>query len=297
MMKPVARVDGRFACPVAGRPVLDPAKAAWNGAMLLATLLLAAPLFTWGAFGLFLATTYASLLIGHSVGMHRLMIHRSFDCPKPIERMLVYVGVLVGVSGPFGIIRIHDIRDWAQRQPACHDFFAHRRPLALDLAWQLAFRFEFEKPPGLTVEPHFADDPWHRFFDASWRLHQLPLAGLFYLLGGWPWVVWGVCARLFVSSAGHWTITHFCHRPGLGRWRVLAASVQASNLHGLGLLTYGECWHNNHHAFPESARIGLDPGQADPAWWLIRAMEAGGIASNVGRPRPAARREDLAESQ
>lgn len=294
-MKPVARVDGTFACAVSGRPVVDPPKAAWNGGMLLATLLFAAPLFTWGAFALFLATTYASLLIGHSVGMHRLMIHRTFACPKPVERLLVYAGVLVGVAGPFGIIRIHDVRDWAQRQPACHDFFAHRRGFALDLAWQLAFRFEFEKPPVVTVEPHFRSDPWHLFFEKSWRLHQLPLAGLFYLCGGWPWVVWGICARVIVSSAGHWTITHFCHRPGRGRWYVEGASVQASNLPGLGLLTYGECWHNNHHAFPESARIGLERGQADPAWWLIRMLERFGIASNVGRPRPSASREDLAE--
>ena len=294
-MKPVMRVDGRFASAVAGRPLLDPAKAAWNGGMLLTTLLFAAPLFTWGAFALFLAATYASLLVGHSVGMHRMMIHRSFACAKPVERLLVYVGVLVGVAGPFGIIRIHDVRDWAQRQPDCHDFFAHRRNLALDLIWQLAFRFAFERAPILTVEPHFRDDSWHRFFERSWRLHQLPLAALFYLGGGWPWLVWGVCARVVVSSAGHWTITHFCHRPGHGRWLVKGASVQASNLPGLGLITYGECWHNNHHAFPESARIGLERGQLDPAWWLIAALERLGVAWAVGRPRGESSREDLAE--
>ena len=295
MMKPVLRVDGSGACAVGGRPVLDPAKAAWNGAMLAATLLFSIPLFTWGAFALFVAATYATLLIGHSVGMHRMMIHRSFACPKPLERLLIYAGVLVGVAGPFGIIRIHDLRDWAQRQGACHDFFAHRRALPLDLVWQLAFRFEFERPPVIAVEPHFRDDPWIRFFERSWRLHQLPLAGLFFLLGGWPWVVWGVCARLIVGSAGHWTITHYCHRPGRGRWEVLGASVQARDLPGLGLLTYGECWHNNHHAFPESARIGLEPGQADPAWWLIRLLERTGLARRVGRPRPVECREDLAE--
>lgn len=296
MMKPVLRVDGRGACAISGRPLMDPAKAAWNGGMLLATLLFAVPLFTWGAFTLFLATTYLSLLIGHSVGMHRLMIHRTFDCAKPLERALIYVGVLVGVAGPFGIVRIHDMRDWAQRQPQCHPFFAHTKPYLYDLVWQLAFTFRFERPPVITIEPRFANDPFYTILERNWRFQQLPLAGLFFLLGGWSWVVWGVCARVFVSTAGHWTITYICHNPGTGRWRVPGAAVQASNLRGMGLLTYGECWHNNHHAFPESARIGLDRGQLDPGWWLITALERLGLVWNVGRPRSSVDREDLIEA-
>jgi stearoyl-CoA desaturase (delta-9 desaturase) len=296
MMKPVLRIDDRGACAVSGTPVFDLPKAVWNGSMLLAALLLAVPLFTWGAFTLFLTTTYFSLLIGHSVGMHRLMIHRTFQCSKPVERTLIYVGVLVGVAGPFGIIRIHDIRDWAQRQASCHDFFAHSRALPADLLWQLAFKFRFDRPPSLTIEPRFRDDPFYRFLDRTWRLQQLPLACLFFAIGGWPWVIWGVCARVFVSAAGHWTITYFCHNPGPGRWHVSGASVQASNLRGMGLLTYGECWHNNHHAFPESARIGLESGQLDPAWWLISALERNGLVWSVGRPRAFQDRDDLIDA-
>ena len=261
--------------------------------MLAVALTIGPMMFTWGALALFAATTYASLLIGHSVGMHRMMIHRSFVCPKPIERLLIYIGVLVGVSGPFSIIRIHDIRDWAQRQPECHEFFAHRRSFTRDLLWQLAYKFKFDRPPTLTIEPRLSGDPWYRFIERTWRLHQLVPAIAFYVIGGWPWVVWGVCVRVIVSTAGHWTITYFCHNPGPGRWRVKGAVVQASNLPGFGLLTYGECWHNNHHAFPESARIGLERGQTDPGWHLIRLMERCGLAQNVGRPREPAMREDL----
>ncbi len=296
MMKPVLRINDHAACAITGTPVLDLPKAAWNGAMLLATLTLAVPLFTWGAFALFLATTYFSLLIGHSVGMHRLMIHRTFECAKPVERALIYVGVLVGVAGPFGIIRIHDTRDWAQRRPKCHDFFAHTKPLPNDLLWQLAFKFRFERAPTLTVESKFRDDWFYRFLESTWRLHQLPLATVFFVIGGWSWVVWGICVRVLVSAAGHWTITYFCHNPGSGRWRVSGAAVQASNLGGMGLLTYGECWHNNHHAFPESARIGLDANQPDPAWWLISLFERVGVARNVGGPRLKCEQDDLVEA-
>jgi fatty-acid desaturase len=296
MMKPVLRVDGSAADPVMGKPIIDWPKALWNGGMLGATMLFAIPLFSWGAFVLFLVTTYMSLLVGHSVGMHRMMIHRSFDCPEWLERLLIYIGVLVGVSGPYGIIRIHDMRDWAQRQPTCHEFFAHTRSFPVDLWWQLTSRFAFANPPKLTIEPRFADDAFYQFLDKTWRWQQLPLAVLFYAIGGWGWVIWGICARVFISTAGHWTITYICHNPGPGRWTVRNAAVQASNLRGMGLITYGECWHNNHHAFPESARIGLEAGQTDPGWWVVRLLETSGLARNVGRPRPVHLRDDLMAS-
>lgn len=131
--------------------------------------------------------------------------------------------------------------------------------------------------------------------DATWRWQQVPLAALLYWAGGWPFVLWGVCARVLASTAGHWTVTYFCHNPGPGRWIVREAGIQASNLPGLGLVTYGECWHNNHHAFPESARIGLEEKQPDPGWWVIRALEKAGWVDQVALPRSAAQRDDLCE--
>ncbi|WP_108788754.1 fatty acid desaturase [Erythrobacter sp. Alg231-14] len=291
-MAPVIRIDGSVADPTAGTVRIDWPKAVWNGAMLLGTAC-AIALATWQSVLLFLALTYATLLIGHSVGMHRMMIHRSFKSPRWFARILIYIGTLVGVSGPSGIIAIHDIRDWAQREPACHDFFAHRRSLFQDLVWNLTCRFEFDRTPVLTIESKIADDAFYQFLDATWRWHQLLIAIVLYWIGGWPFVLWGICARVFVSAAGHWTITYFCHNPGPGRWQVKAAGIQASNLPGLGLLTYGECWHNNHHAFPESARIGIEKGQSDPGWWIIRMLENIGLAYEVGRPRGNKARGDL----
>lgn len=80
---------------------------------------------------------------------------------------------------------------------------------------------------------------------------------------------------------------------GQGSWQVKGAVVQASNLPGLGLITYGECWHNNHHAFPEWAQIGLGRGQADPAWYVLGVLERFGWVWNLGQPRPESEREDL----
>jgi len=293
MRKGVWRVNGDGADATVGRVVWAPAKSLWNSAMVGTALITGPVTVTFDAVVLFVLLTYATLLLGHSVGMHRLLIHRTCECPKWLERILIYVGVLVGMAGPYGVLRIHDIRDWAQRLPSCHDFFSHRRSLFVDAFWQLHCRFEFKRPPALLIEKEFLDDPWLRLMDRTWMLQQLPLALLLYALGGWAWVVWGICCRVSVSVIGHWVVTYLCHNPGPGSWHVLGAGVQAANLKGFGVLTVGECWHNNHHAFPESARMGLEPNQPDPGYWILSKLQGVGLVWNATLPREISEREDL----
>ena len=123
--------------PVTGRVVWDPIHSLWNGGMLAAALVFGAATFSLGALAVFVITTGATLLLGHSVGFHRRLIHGSFGCPLWLERLLVWFGTLVGMSGPFWMIRTHDLRDWAQRQTDCHDYLAHRRPMIVDAVWQM----------------------------------------------------------------------------------------------------------------------------------------------------------------
>lgn len=293
MRKRVWRVGGENASPVIGRVVWAPAKSLWNTGMLVAAFILGPMTASWDAVLMFAVLTYTTLLIGHSVGMHRLLIHRAYSCSKTLERFLVYVGVLVGMAGPFSILRIHDIRDWAQREPHCHDFFSHRRSLLLDALWQLHSRFEFERPPAFYIEQEFLDDPWMQWMERTWMLQQLPLAVVLYWIGGWGWVIWGVCCRVCVSVAGHWIVTYHCHNPGPGIWHVRGAGVQASNLAGLGIITMGECWHNNHHAFPESACMGTEPDQIDPGYWVLQKLEQLNLVWDIGVPRGVSAREDL----
>ena len=293
MRKKVWRIDGTNAQAIDGKVVWSPVKSIWSTTVLLASLLLAPLYFSWSAFAFFLIFTYLSMLFGHSIGMHRNFIHRSFECSKPLERFLVWIGVLVGMAGPFGILKIHDTRDWAQRQARCHEFFAHKRGLFLDAFWQMHCTFKFEKPPRFSVEPEFANDRWYIVMEKTWLLQQIVFGGVLYFFGGMSWLVWGLFVRVAVSVASHWIVTYFAHNPGAGDWFVRDAFVQASNLKHLAFLTHGECWHNNHHAFPESACMGIYPGQLDIGWIVLRKMEKLGLVKNLGVPRDESHREDL----
>lgn len=296
-MRPaVFRVDGSEANPVHGRVVWAPLKSIWINSCLIGFIGGVFFATSASAIALFLILTYVTLLLGHSVGMHRKLIHQTYDCSKALEYFLVYLGVIVGMAGPIGLIRVHDIRDWAQREPNCHDFFSHRRPLWLDAFWQLNCRFVFARPPILEIEEEIAGDRFYQFLERTWILQQVPLALLLFWLGGWAWIVWGVFGRVFVSVAGHWTVTYLTHNPGPGRWIVPAAGVQASNIPGAGFITMGECWHNNHHAFPESAKIGLAAEEVDPGWTVLKWFQSAGWVWSLRLPRDNTQQEDLSRA-
>jgi len=123
--------------PVSGTVRWKPEKSIWIGSMTLAALALGPLTFSWSALGVFFVLCGITLCAGHSVGMHRRMIHHAFECPLWLEYLLIELGVLVGMAGPFGMIRQHDVRDWAQRQPDCHDFLCHRHGIARDYFEQL----------------------------------------------------------------------------------------------------------------------------------------------------------------
>ncbi len=278
---------------VKGRVHWAPAKSIWIGSMTLASLILGPLWFSWSAFFLFLLTTGITLCFGHSVGMHRRLIHGSFACPLWLEYFCVYLGTLVGMAGPMGMTRTHDFRDWAQRQEDCHDYFCHRRGFWHDAWWQMHCELRLERAPAFVPEPRLAASRFYGFLERHWMVQQLPWAILFYGLDGWGWVVWGVCARVAVSVTGHWLVGHFAHREGGQSWVVEGAAAQGYNITIAGLISMGESWHNNHHAFPGSARLGLFAGEVDLGWLLILAFERLGLASEIVTPDIMPRRAEL----
>jgi fatty-acid desaturase len=278
---------------VEGKVLWQPDKSIWVSSLTLIALIGAPLTFSMDALVLFIITSAITICAGHSVGMHRLLIHKSFYTPKWLQRLLVYFGTLVGMAGPFGMIAAHDVRDWAQRQSECHDLFAHRRHFFQDAWWQMHCVVDLDRPPRFVIEPEIADDRYYQFLEKYWMLQQLPWAILFYMAGGLPWVIWGIPLRVTASLTGHWLIGHFAHRRGQQGWVVDDVCVQGYNIPYASLITFGESLHGNHHAFPGSARLGIENGQLDPGWWFIKLLEYAGLAENVKDPVQVGEREGL----
>jgi stearoyl-CoA desaturase (delta-9 desaturase) len=188
------------------------------------------------------------------------------------------------MQGPYWVIQSHDFRDWAQRQSNCHDFLKHGRGALTDAWWNLHCRLVLHHPPMFDPGPGVADDAFYRFLQRTWMLQQLPVAIVLYATGGLPWVIWGVCVRVTVGVSMHWFVGYICHTHGPQSWLVNGGAVQAHNVPWAAIPSMGESWHNNHHAFPASARHGLYPGQLDLGFEFLKLLERIGLVWNIQTP-------------
>jgi stearoyl-CoA desaturase (delta-9 desaturase) len=281
--------------PCEGQVYWKWSKSLWYLAALLVTVVLAPRTATPGAVLVSFFLTVVTLCLGHTVGMHRRLIHESFACARWLEYVLVYLGVLVGIAGPFRIIYLHDIRDWAQRHPACNAFFIHTNSWWKDFFQQLHCDLRLAHPPRFVIEDRVRHDRFYAFLQKTWMLQQIPLALLLYFIGGAGWVVWGIGVRLLVSLTGHWLVGYLAHNHGGKTWVIQGAAVQGFNVRGFSLLTMGENWHNNHHAFPESSRLGLKRGEWDPGWLALKIFARCGWVWNLATPETLPPRAERVE--
>ena len=268
-------------------------KSIWSSSCYLIALIGGVWTFNWDAFLLFLLFTAFVLCFGHSLGMHRKLIHQSFDCPKWLEYFLVHLGVIVGLAGPIGMLRTHDTRDWAQRQAQCHPYFGHQKDMLTDWWWQVHCDIKLNRPPEFKCPEGIKNDAIYHWMEKHWILQQLPWAVLFFLLGGISWVIWGIFVRVAVSITGHWLIGYFAHNNGHQHWLVDGADIQGHNIKYTSLITMGESLHNNHHAFPNSAKFALKKGELDPGWWVLKVLELIKLASHLKTPDDLPKRKEL----
>ncbi|WP_434278839.1 acyl-CoA desaturase [Acinetobacter sp. CE-15] len=275
-----------------GKVIWSPLKSIWVMMMYLFGIYGVLFLSSIENFLVFLISSAITLCLGHSLGMHRRLIYQSYECPKWLEYLFVHFGVIVGLAGPFGMVRTHDIRDWAQRQPKCHPYFSHQSSFLKDGFWQIHCDIVLKHPP-IFKEESILDTQFYRFMEKTWMLQQLPLALILYLIGGVEWVIWETCLRVAISVTGHWLIGYFAHNSGHRSWHVNGAGVQGYNIKFCGLITMGECWHNNHHAFPGSAKLGLEKGQSDPGWWVLIILSKIGLVKNLKLVADLEERQEL----
>lgn len=277
--------------PRDGHIVWNPLHSLWNGGMMAAAILFGPATVSWSGLGAALLLGALSML-GFSVGLHRHYAHAAFECGVWTGRVLAWLGVLTGIDGPIGMVRAHHLSDWAQQRDEAYDFFTHRRSWLTHMIWRAHGRIVLQRAPVFDLG-RLQGDPMIRLLDRTWMLQQVVLAVPLYAVGGWPLVVWGVPVRVMATVTAYWTLAHLAHRPNGHS----ARHKPGNDVGWAAVLTLGEAWHSNHHAWPSSAKIGLHPGQSDWGWRFIQLLERLGLAWNVRTPETMVeRRAALAEA-
>jgi stearoyl-CoA desaturase (delta-9 desaturase) len=276
-----------------GRVVFDPYRALWLWGMLLVTAVAALPAVTLGRTLVSLLLSLLTLCLGHSVGLHRGLIHRSYECGRVLRGLLAWLFVLSGLGGPLAWARLHAVRDYWQNRRDCPRLFAYDHSLARDFLWNLHCSFRARDARAEARLPRdVLTDPWLRFLERTWPLHVLALGALLWLADGPGAVAVCLCARTAAGILGHWFIGYAAHVWGERRYAIPGARETGTNVWILGLISFGEGFHNNHHAFPGSARMGLLPREFDLGWLCLRLFRWFGwvrALQSVSRRRHALR--------
>ena len=278
----------------------------WNGRRLLwvhvayfaaihAIALLGFWTFSWTGLGLALVGWWIAGSLGICLTYHRLLTHRGFRVPKPLEYLGTVFGMLASEGGAISWVAMHRIHHARsdQRGQDIHSpkdgfWWSHLGWIVCELEMDYG---EMER----RYAPELVADPVHRILN---RIHLLPniLVGLgLYAWGGWSYVIWGVFVRLVITLHGTWLVNSATHTWGYRTWKT---NEDSRNLWWVGLLAWGEGWHNTHHAFQRSARHGFEWWELDATWLVIRALGAVGLAKDIRLlPRNAERFRIRAEDE
>jgi stearoyl-CoA desaturase (delta-9 desaturase) len=256
-------------------------KTAWLWGHLLPALVLAPRHVGPGTLVAALLLTWLTLCLGHSVGLHRGLIHRTYAMPRAVERALVALFVLTGLGGPLSWIRLHHVRDHWQNQPVCPPYFAYRHGLLRDFVWNLHCRFEPRGWERYRVPAVLEKDAWLRFLERTWWAWVLAFHAAVAAVAGWEAALVAGVARVAGAVLGHWFIGYWTHKHGPRRFAIPGASETGTNSLVLGWISFGEGFHNNHHALPGSARMGIERHELDLGWLTLLALERVGLAREV----------------
>ncbi len=255
----------------------------------LALVALLPRFWSWQALVILLVLYWVTACLGVTLGYHRLLSHRSFRVPHWLERVFATCGALSCQHGPIDWVGLHrHHHKFSDTAVDHHDsnlgfWWSH-------MGWMLVGVPALAAVPQLTGD--LAVDPYYRWLNRWFLSLQLILGVVLYWLGsvsgvgGWSLVLWGIPLRLVIVYQFTWLVNSATHR-----WGQVShdSGDHSRNNPWVAAVTFGEGWHNNHHAFPHSARHGVDRGQIDLTWEHIRVLRALGLASHVRLPRAVAR--------
>nr|GLL47109.1 palmitoyl-monogalactosyldiacylglycerol delta-7 desaturase, chloroplastic-like [Ipomoea trifida] len=242
--------------------------------------------FSWDAVGLAFGL-YIITGLGVTLSYHRNLSHRSYKLPKWLEYFFAYCGVHAFQGDPIGWVSNHRYHhQYVDTKNDLHSpiegfWYSH-------VGWIYDTKSANERSERPTNVADLENQFFYKFIHNTYIIHPIILATLLYAIGGFPYIVWGMGVRIafvyhvtsFVNSA--------CHQWGNRAWNTNDLST---NNWLIALLSFGEGWHNNHHAFEFSARHGLEWYQLDITWSIVWALQAVGLATDVKLPTNAQKRK------
>jgi len=235
-------------------------------------------MFSWKVFLVALVLNWLCIGLGISLGYHRLHTHRSFRVPKFLERLFAVFGALTLEGGPIFWVATHRLHHQKSDQPGDpHSprdgaWWAH-------VGWILFGEANHNNTKKLAkYAPDLAKDPFYVWLN-NWHWVPMVVLGLGLLaVGGLPMMLWGICLRVVYGLHATWLVNSATHIWGGRRF---ATRDDSRNNWWVALLTFGEGWHNNHHAHPTSARHGLAWYEFDQSWITLKLMKAVGLAKDI----------------
>ena len=254
-----------------------------NLAIVISFHLLAIPAFftfSWTNLAVLLVLNWVVGGLGIGLGWHRLLTHRSFAVPKPLEYFLTILGTMSIQDSPDKWVATHRIHH--KYTETEHDPHSTRSGFFwAQMGWVLwGTAQDHDNQTLRKYVPDLLKDCVHRLISRFYYVPIIVSGVVLFLAGGWPMVVWGVFARVVVGWHTTWFVNSLSHMFGS---RPHATSDASTNNWFVAILTFGEGWHNNHHASPSSARHGTERHQFDLNWITIILLRRLGWATNIKR--------------
>ena len=235
-------------------------------------------MFSWKALITGIVLYYIAVGLGISMGYHRLHTHRSYKLPLWVEYFLAVCGTLSLEGGPIFWVATHRIHHQYSDKPGDpHSprdgaWWAH-------IGWLLTGESKHNNTKLMAkYAPDLARDRFYATLNTYHWVTIVAVSALLFVFGGWPMFLWATCVRVVFGLHATWAVNSITHLWGARRF---ATRDDSRNNLLVALVTFGEGWHNNHHAHPTSARHGLAWWELDITWMSVWVLRKLGIAKQV----------------
>ena len=239
-------------------------------------------MFSWKNLAIAIFLWWLTGSMGIGMCYHRLLTHRGYKTPRWLEYWMAICGTMALEGGPIAWVATHRIhhqntdKEGDPHSPNDGGLWAH-------MGWIITGQAMHQNTAELL--PYVPDLRKQKFYMWISKYHWTPLVGLggvLLAIGGWPCVLWGVFLRTVVGLHATWLVNSATHMWGSRRF---LTGDTSTNSFWVAILTFGEGWHNNHHAAPQAAKHGLTWYEIDVNWYGISALKRLGLVWDIKLPK------------